>query len=260
MEIKVLVCDDQALVRAGIRAVLAAEPDIAVVAEVADPYEAQRATGRIEPDVAIIGGRDATGRIALIASLVRARPTAPAVLIVGPPTGHPDGTELLDVLRAGARGWVSMDRSPCELVHAVRAVAGGGAVLTPAATRQVIELAMRPVPDDCPLPAAVSRLSPRELTVLELVAGGLSGGEVARRLHVSEATVRSHVHHILTKLDLRNRAQAVAFAYRYRLVGLDGPAGSDAGTRAARPIAQRPPPRPAHPALHESGARKSIVR
>jgi DNA-binding NarL/FixJ family response regulator len=134
-------------------------------------------------------------------------------------------------------------------VRAVRVLAAGGAVLPPVPTRLVIEWAIGRVPDPLPMPPAAGLLSPRELTVLELVARGMAGFEVAGRLHVSEATVRSHMHHILTKLGLRDRSQAVAFAYRHQLVRPDGRWPPDPAPPVARPLRH----------FHKSGARKSIL-
>jgi DNA-binding NarL/FixJ family response regulator len=247
MEIKVLVCDDQALVRAGIRTVLAAESEITVVAELAGPRE-QAPAARTDPDIMIIGGRDAAGRVGGVGLLAARSPDAPAV-VVGPCAAQWAVAEVRDLLQAGARGLVSADDAPTDLVRAVRVLAAGGAVLPPVPARLVIEWAIGRIADPMPMPPAASQLSPRELTVLELVAGGTSGCEVARRLHVSEATVRSHMHHILTKLGLRDRSQAVAFAYRHQLVRLDGRWPPDPVPRIARPVRH----------LHKSGARKSIL-
>ncbi len=221
MVIRVLVADDQPLVRAGIIMLLDAEPDIEVVAEAGDGAQTIEEAGRHRPDVVlmdvrmpVLDGVQATRRI------ITAGFSAPAempvkVLILT--TYHGDST-VYGALRAGACGFLLKDAAPAELVTAIRAVASGQAWLHPTVARGLLaEFASRPEPR-APSPEVMRRLTPREREVLTLVAGGLSNTEIAQRLVVEQVTVKTHLGRILTKLGLRDRAQAVVAAYENGLV------------------------------------------
>jgi DNA-binding NarL/FixJ family response regulator len=212
--IRVLIADDQALMRGGFRMILDAEDDIEVVGEAIDGRDAIEQFGRLAPDIVIMDvrmpgmdGIEATRRLA--AADVPAR-----VLIL---TTFDLDEYVFEALRAGASGFLLKDRPPEELVAAVRIVASGDALLAPSVTRRLIEeFAGRP---DAPMPAReIAELTDREREVLVLMARGLSNGEIAERLFVAETTVKTHVGHVLQKLRLRDRAQAVVVAYESGLV------------------------------------------
>jgi DNA-binding NarL/FixJ family response regulator len=212
----VLIADDQALVRVGLRKILETEPQTTVVGEAGDGQDAVIEAGRLRPDVVlmdirmpVLDGIEATRRI------VRDR-AATRVLIL---TTFGLDTYVYDALRAGASGFMLKDAPPEEIAAAVRIVASGEALLAPAVTRAVIEeFAKRsPAPPATP-PRAVEELTPREREVLDLLARGLSNPEICERLVVSEATAKTHVAHILQKLHLRDRVQAVIYAYETGLV------------------------------------------
>ncbi|MGY1717879.1 MULTISPECIES: response regulator [unclassified Blastococcus] len=215
MTIRVVLVDDQAMVRTGLRMVLAAEPDIEVVGEAADGAEGVRAVTRLRPDVVLLDvrmpgmdGLEAARRI-LGADL----PTRVVVL-----TTFDEDEYVAAALRAGVSGFLLKVAPPEDLVAAVRTVAAGQGLLDPAVTLRVIEsFAAAPAPD--PARAnALRTLTDRETDVLALVAAGLSNAEIAARLHLGEATVKTHVSRLLLKLGLRDRVQAVAFAYESGLV------------------------------------------
>ncbi|MGY1846692.1 response regulator [Blastococcus sp. SYSU DS1021] len=215
MTIRVVLVDDQAMVRTGLRMVLAAEPDIEVVGEAADGAEGVRAVTRLRPDVVLLDvrmpgmdGLEAARRI-LGADL----PTRVVVL-----TTFDEDEYVAAALRAGVSGFLLKVAPPEDLVAAVRTVAAGQGLLDPAVTLRVIEsFAAAPAPD--PARAnALRTLTDRETDVLALVAAGLSNAEIAARLHLGEATVKTHVSRVLLKLGLRDRVQAVAFAYESGLV------------------------------------------
>jgi len=212
----VLVVDDQALVRVGLRKILESEPDLTVAGEAADGEDAVAAAARLRPDVVlmdvrmpVLDGIEATRRI------VRAQP-AVRVLIL---TTFGLDSYVFEALRAGASGFMLKDAPPEEIAAAVRIVASGDALLAPAVTRAVVEeLARRPPVAQPEPPAAVAELTPREREVLELLVRGLSNPEICERLFISEATAKTHVARILQKLDLRDRVQAVIYAYESGLV------------------------------------------
>ena len=212
----ILIADDQALVRVGLRKILEAEPETNVVGEAGDGEDAVSAARRLEPDVVlmdirmpVLDGIEATRRI------VRDRP-ATRVLIL---TTFGLDTYVYDALRAGASGFMLKDAPPEEIAAAVRIVASGEALLAPAVTRAVIEEFARREPPATPAPpAALDELTPREREVLDLLARGLSNPEICERLVISEATAKTHVARILQKLDLRDRVQAVIYAYESGLV------------------------------------------
>ena len=210
--LRVVIADDQALMRAGFRMLLEAQGDIEVVAEAADGAEAIAATERTDPDVVlmdirmpVMDGVEATRRL-------------PGRRVVILTTFHLD-EYVVDALRAGASGFLLKDAPPEELVRAVRTAAAGNALLSPAVTRRLLDRVVARLPErDAPTPAVLERLTDREAEVLRLVAQGLSNAEIAERLVVSEATVKTHVSHVLAKLDLRDRVQAVVLAYDVGLV------------------------------------------
>jgi len=216
----VVVADDQALVRVGLRKILESEPDLAVAGEAEDGQDAVAAARRLRPDVVlmdvrmpVLDGIEATRRIVSSGAATR-------VLIL---TTFGLDTYVYDALRAGASGFMLKDAPPEEIVAGVRIVANGDALLAPAVTRSVIEEFVRR--DEAPppaLPAVLDELTPREREVLDLLAAGLSNPEICARLVISEATAKTHVARILQKLRLRDRVQVVIYAYE---VGLVRPGG-----------------------------------
>jgi DNA-binding NarL/FixJ family response regulator len=213
---RVLIADDQALVRVGLRKILEAEPELTVVAEAADGEDAVGAARRERPDVVlmdirmpVLDGIEATRRI------VAAQPSTRVLIL----TTFGLDAYVYDALRAGASGFMLKDAPPEEIAAAVRIVASGEALLAPAVTRAVIEeLARRPAAVTPPPPPALADLTPREREVLELLTRGLSNPEICERLVISEATAKTHVARILQKLGLRDRVQVVIFAYETGLV------------------------------------------
>ncbi|HEV7649044.1 MAG TPA: response regulator transcription factor [Actinophytocola sp.] len=210
--IRVLICDDQELVRTGYATILAAQPDLAVVGEVGDGRSAVSEARRLRPDVVVMDVR-----MPLLDGIEATR------LLAGP--GVPDPAKILvvttfnldeyvyDALRAGASGFLLKDAKPADLITAVRTVAAGESLLAPAVTRQLIgRFADRVRPPDGAGP--VDALARREVEVLKLIAAGMSNAEIAATLVISPETVKTHVSRILAKLDLRDRVQAVVFAYR----------------------------------------------
>jgi DNA-binding NarL/FixJ family response regulator len=221
VSIRVLVADDQSMVRAGFRMLLAGEPDIDVVAEASNGLEAVDKARRFEPTVVLmdirmpeLDGLAATRRIL-------AEDAAARVLIL---TTFDLDEYVYEALRAGASGFVLKDDPPEQLLAAIRTVAGGEALLSPAITKRVIEQFTRLAHEE--RPRALDDLSERELDVFRLIARGLSNAEIGGELFISETTVKTHVTHILQKLGLRDRVQAVVLAYRTGDVdGAPPPAG-----------------------------------
>ena len=217
----VLIADDQALVRVGLRKILENEPDIDVVGEAIDGEDAVRgrrtaATRRRGDGHPHAGPRRHRGH-----PPDRRRPAGTRVLIL---TTFGLDAYVYEALRAGASGFMLKDAPPEEIAAAVRIVASGEALLAPAVTRTVIEEFARPAPPRRPPPAAVTELTPREREVLDLLVRGLSNPEICRELVISEATAKTHVARILQKLGLRDRVQAVIYAYE---TGLAAPRPSD---------------------------------
>ncbi len=215
MTIRVLVADDQPVVRAGFQTILEAQPDILVVGEAGDGLQAVEQAGRLRPDVVLMDIRmpnlDGLQATRLLAGPGVAEPLRVLVL-----TTFDLDDYVYEALRAGASGFLLKDVRRDDLVTAVRVVAAGDALLAPAVTRRLIqEFARRPTAGAAHL---VQSLTPRERDVFELVARGLSNGEIAERLHLGEATVKSHVAHMLLKLGLRDRIHAVIHAYETGLV------------------------------------------
>ncbi len=217
MAIRVLLVDDQELVRAGFRLILDAEADMAVVGEASDGDDAVDAAARAHPDVVLmdvrmpkVDGIEATRRI-----LADRRSTPTRVLML---TTFDLDEYVYAALRVGASGFLLKDVPPQALVDAIRTVAAGDALLAPAVTRRLIEHALRGGPAPAPPPTELGELTPRELEVFRLLARGLSNAEIADELVVEIATIKSHVTRLLTKLGLRDRVQAVVLAYETGLL------------------------------------------
>ena len=221
MTIRVLICEDHELIRAGYVAVLDAQPDMEVVGQAGDGQAAVEAAVRLEPDVVVMDihmplmdGIEVTHRIAG-PDVAR----APKVLVVK--TFNVD-EYVYRALRAGASGFLLKDTPLSELVNGVRTLTHGEALLSPAVTRTLIGRFADRIRPAAPTGAnPVQRLAPRETEVLQLMARGLSNSEIAESMSISVETVKTYVSRILTKLDLRDRVQAVVLAYRTGLVSTD---------------------------------------
>ena len=217
MSIRVLICDDQALVRAGFRAILGSRPEIEIVGEAENGAEAVALTERRRPDVIlmdirmpVLDGVEATRRLVAEGSPAR-------ILVL---TTFDLDEYVHAAIRAGASGFLLKDVTPAELVEAIRIVAGGDALLAPSVTRRLLERFAVTLPADDQSSEVLGQLTARETEVLRLLAGGLSNAEIASELVVSEATVKTHISSLLRKLGLRDRVQAVIFAYETGLVTL----------------------------------------
>jgi len=216
VSIRVALVDDQSLVRSGFRMILEGQPDMEVVAEAADGLEAVAETARTHPDVVLMDirmprmdGIDATRRISEMDD-VDSR-----VLIL---TTYDLDEYVFRGLRAGASGFLLKDVAPEELVRAIRVVAGGESLLSPSITRRLIEEFVQTPDRTAAVPAELESLTDREREVLVLIAHGPTNDEIAERLFLSMATVKTHVNHTFTKLGVRDRAQAVVLAYESGVV------------------------------------------
>ncbi|MET8565674.1 response regulator transcription factor [Streptomyces flaveolus] len=219
MTIKVLVVDDQAMIRAGFAALLNAQPDMEVVAEAVDGQEGVELARRSRPDVVlmdvrmpVLDGLEATRRLMNPPRGVEHRPR---VLML---TTFDIDDYVYEALAAGASGFLLKDAPPGDLIAAVRVVAAGDALLAPSVTRRLIEGFVRSRPRALPASTRLNGLTPRETEVLVLVARGRSNTEIAADLFLAEQTVKTHVSRIFEKLSLRDRAQAVVFAYESGLI------------------------------------------
>ena len=220
-----LIADDQAMVREGFAAVLAAQPGLVVAGQAADGADAVRQARHLQPDIIlmdvrmpVMDGLEATRQI-LSDATGQARPR---VLML---TTFDLDDYVYAALRAGASGFLLKDATAAELVHAVRVVAAGDALLAPSVTRRLIADFARQQRLDPTLPASLEALTQRETEVLRLIAQGLSNTEISTTLFIAEQTTKTHVGRILAKLDLRDRAQAVVLAYETGLVTPGGSGG-----------------------------------
>jgi DNA-binding NarL/FixJ family response regulator len=217
---RVLIADDDALMRAGLAELLADEPEIEVVGQASTGPEAVERARRLNPDIVLMDVRmpDMDG-IEATRRLMRAAPRTRVVIL----TTFEQDDYIFGALRAGASGFLLKRTRPEELIDAVHTVAAGDSLLSPSVTRRVVErMAQQPTPD-LSNQAKLDELTAREREVLKLVASGLSNREIGDRLVVEEATVRSHIRRILMKLGLRDRVQIVIFAYE---TGVNRPAGA----------------------------------
>lgn len=212
--IRVLIADDQRLVRSGFRMILASDPELEVVGEAGDGVEAVAAARTARPDVVLmdvrmprVDGIEATRQISLLAD-------APRVLVL---TTFDLDEYVFAALRVGASGFLLKDAPEEQLLSAIRVVSGGGSLFAPSVTRRLIER-FASLDNGAAPPPALDELTSRELEVLRLLARGRSNAEIAAELVVSEHTVKTHVAHVLSKLDLRDRIQAVILAYECGLV------------------------------------------
>ncbi|GGM59003.1 DNA-binding response regulator [Thermopolyspora flexuosa] len=221
MTIRVLLVDDQPLLRTGFRLILEAEPDVTVVGEAGDGTAAVEQARALLPDVVLmdirmpgVDGIEATRRIVRDAA---GGAHTPRVLVL---TTFDLDEYIIEALRAGASGFLLKDVPPDDLVQAIRVVAAGDAIVAPSVTRRLLDrFASRlPAAGPRPTPPRLERLTERELEVLRLIARGMSNAEIAAELVVSETTVKTHVGNVLTKLGLRDRVQAVVLAYETGLV------------------------------------------
>ena len=215
MTVRVVVVDDQGMVRAGFRSLLGTEPDLEVVGEAANGEEAVEVVTRLQPDVTLMDVRmPVLDGIAATRRLVDAG-VGTRVLVL---TTFDLDEYVFEALRAGASGFLLKDAPAEELADAIRVVAAGDSLLAPGVTRRVIDAFVRRAPAPAPPDPRLAQLTPREREVLELLARGCSNVDIASRLFVSEGTTKTHVSNVLAKLGLRDRVQAVVFAYESGVV------------------------------------------
>jgi DNA-binding NarL/FixJ family response regulator len=219
MTITVMIVDDQPLMRSALRTCLETEPDLTVIGEATDGAEAVRMARRLRPAVIvmdvrmpIMDGIEATRQI-----VAQAEETPPRVLVM---TTYDIDEYIIDALRAGASGFLVKDAPAEEVVHAVRVLADGQALLAPSVTRRLLDLrgrTLHPLPSEARNPA-LATITAREFTVLKLVARGLSNTDIAREMKLAASSVKTHVGHLLAKLKFTDRVQLVVFAYEHELV------------------------------------------
>jgi DNA-binding NarL/FixJ family response regulator len=219
MTISVLIADDQPLMRSALRACVDAEPDLTVIGEAANGAEACRQAQRLRPHIVvmdvrmpIMDGIEATRRIVSLTGSPR-----PRVLVM---TNFDLDEHIIDALRAGASGFLVKDSPPEELLRAIRVIASGEALLAPSVTRRLLELRGRTLP---PMPSqtpdtALTGITPRELTVLKLMARGLSNAQIAGEMELAASSIKTHVGHLLAKLGAPDRVHLVVWAYEHELV------------------------------------------
>ena len=220
--LRVLIADDQALMRAGFRMILGAEPDLEVVGEATTGHEAVVEVARLRPDIVLMDvrmpemdGIEATRR------LLDGNGDTKVVML----TTFDMDEYVYEAFRAGASGFLVKDVPPEQLIAGIHSVAAGDALLAPSVTQRLIQEFVRRPPDGIRTPSPeLSRLTAREVEVLRMVARGLSNGEIATELFVSETTVKTHVAHLLSKLGVRDRVQAGVFAYESGVVAPSDPA------------------------------------
>ncbi|HEX6468972.1 MAG TPA: response regulator transcription factor [Streptosporangiaceae bacterium] len=223
MTIRVLIADDQEMIRDGLAALLSSAPDIEVVGQAGDGQQAVALARTLRPDVIVMDirmptmdGLAATEKIVGGASPDGTPADGPRVLVL---TTFDLDEYVYEALGAGASGFLLKDASAADLINGVRVVAGGDALLAPSITRRLISDFARRRRHERPRPDVAASLTPRELDVLRLIARGLSNIEIADELFLAEQTVKTHVGHVLMKLGLRDRTQAVVFAYENGLAG-----------------------------------------
>jgi DNA-binding NarL/FixJ family response regulator len=218
--IRVLIADDQIMIRDGLAALLGSAPDIEVVGQAGDGHEAVDLARRLAPDVVVMDVRmptmDGIAATAEIASEPGAKDAGPRVLVL---TTFDLDEYVYEALAAGASGFLLKDAPAADLINAVRVIAGGDALLAPSITRRLISDFAQRRRHQRPRRDIAGLLTPRELDVLRLMARGLSNSEISGELFLAEQTVKTHVGHVLTKLGLRDRTQAVVFAYENGLTG-----------------------------------------
>jgi DNA-binding NarL/FixJ family response regulator len=220
MSVRVLLADDQPLVRAGLRVLMADTPDLVVVGEAADGAQAVGLVDELRPDVVVMDIRmPGTDGIEATRRITTAHPAVRVLML----TTFDDDAYVHGSLRSGASGFVVKDMALEEILAAIRVVAAGDALIAPSVTRRLIaEFAARPVPVPTPVAREVEGITGREREVLVLVGRGLSNGEIAAELFISVATVKAHVARLFTKLGARDRVQLVIIAYDTGLVGPQG--------------------------------------
>jgi DNA-binding NarL/FixJ family response regulator len=218
MTTRILIADDQALVRGGLRMILDAQPDLEVVGEAVDGREALQQARELSPDLVLmdvrmpeLDGLETTRRLL-------DRDPSPKVVVL---TTFDLDDYVYEAIRAGASGFLLKSAPPQQLIAGIRTVMAGDALLAPEITRRLLDRFVARPPRPTGIPPEFADLSERELEVLRLIADGRSNAEIAVDLYISEATVKTHVTHILTKLRLRDRVQAVALAYRTGLMDSD---------------------------------------